>query len=115
MKTILHLHILIRLVASCCIIYSLFQLIIAWPQAARLRDVIQKQKETTAMLGRDFELSAFLPTFAEILLAPILLLGIGVFAFVATKKTVELIVGREPIRELLKLDQSQLKTHNHQL
>ena len=104
MKTILHVHIFVRLCSSGCIIYSLYQLIIAWPKVARLREVIEKQKESIEMLGGTFDLSAFMPSFTEIFLGPVLLLMTGLLAFLGTKKIVELIIGQEQIKGLLHAD-----------
>jgi len=104
MKTIIQVHIFIRLCASGCIIYSLYQLIVAWPKVARLRELIEKQKESIEMLGGTFDLSAFIPSFTEIFLGPVLLLMTGFFAFLGTKKIVELIIGKEQIKALLHSD-----------
>ncbi|MDQ8196415.1 hypothetical protein QEH59_18445 [Coraliomargarita sp. SDUM461004] len=104
MKTIIQVHVFIRLCASGCIIYSLYQLIVAWPKVARLRDVIEKQKESIEMLGGTFDLGAFIPSFTEIFLGPVLLLMAGLFAFIGTKKIVELVIGQEQIKALLHSD-----------
>jgi hypothetical protein len=79
-------------------------LIVAWPQVARLREAIEKQKESIERLGGTFDLSATIPSFTEIFLSPVLLLMTGLFAFLGTKKIVELIIGQEQIKALLHSD-----------
>jgi hypothetical protein len=104
MKTIIHVHILIRLVASFCIVYGLYGAIVAWPQLAELNQIIGMQKEDALLKGREFELSSFIPYYAELLLAPILICVAGIVAFIGTKKIVELIIGRRQIDALLQSD-----------
>jgi hypothetical protein len=112
MKTIIHVHILIRLFASTCIIYGLYGVIVAWPQLSKLNQVIEKQKENALLYGREFELAQFIPSYAEFLLSPVLIFVAGIIAFFGTKKIVELIIGRKQIEALLHTDRNggQIKT-----
>jgi len=104
MKTIIHVHILIRFVASFCIVYGLYRAIVAWPQLMKLNQIIGMQKENTLSAGREFDISSFIPSYAELLLAPMLICIAGIVAFIGTKKIVELIIGRRQIDALLHSD-----------
>jgi hypothetical protein len=71
------------------------------------------QKENVEIRSGTFDLSAFIPSFTEIFLGPVLLLMAGLFTFIGTKKVVELIIGQEQIKALLHSDRkgSQIQSH----
>jgi hypothetical protein len=104
MKTIIQVHILIRLFASFCIIYGLYRAIIAWPQLMKLNQIIEMQKENALIDSRKFDISNLIPSYAELLLAPMVICIAGIVAFIGTKKIVELIIGRRQINALLDSD-----------
>jgi hypothetical protein len=104
MKTILHLHILIRLVAAAGMIYGVQRIVLAWPQFARLRKTIVEQREISAILGGEYEPASLLPSFTEVLLGPLLLIGMGMLAFLGSRTIVTVIIGRQQMIQLLQLD-----------
>ena len=104
MKTILHLHILVRLLAVSCIVYSLYRLIVAWPAISRIFDLMEKKKTDALLRAEDFDASEFTPFFIDIFLSPIIILTGGILAFIATRKIVEIIIGRKEIKALIQAD-----------
>lgn len=68
---------------------------------------MEKQKETVEMMGGTFNPGGLIPSFAEIFLGPVLLLVIGVLAFLGTKKIVEFIIGKDQIKSLLQADRKE--------
>lgn len=70
----------------------------------KLNQIIGMQKENTLSAGREFDISSFIPSYAELLLAPMLICIAGIVAFIGTKKIVELIIGRRQIDALLHSD-----------
>ncbi|WP_269524350.1 hypothetical protein [Coraliomargarita parva] len=110
MKTILQVHIFVRLCASASALYGLYLFLIAWPQVVRLRGLMEKQKENTEIMGDTFDFSAFIPTFSEILLGPFLLLTAGLFGLLCTRKIVEWIIGPDPMKTLMHLDRQGEQT-----
>ena len=104
MKTILHLHILVRLVALTCIVYSLYRLIVAWPAVSKILDLMEKKKTNSMLRDEVFDPSEFTPFFLDIFLSPIIILAGGILAFIATRKIVEFIIGRKEIKALIQAD-----------
>ena len=112
MKTIIHVHIIIRLFASFCIIYGLYRAIVAVPQLMKLNQIVKMQKENTLIGGVEFSISGFIPSYVELLLSPMLVCIAGIVASIETKKIVEWIIGRRQIEALLHSDgdEGQIKS-----
>jgi len=106
MKTILHLHILVRLFACGCILFGLYQLVARWPAFVAFRKMLEKNEEESEMMGQVAEFSPFIPRLMDIMLSPLLMLAFGLLVFFATKKIVELIIGRKQIEALLACDRA---------
>ena len=104
MKTILHVHIFIRLCAAFAIIYGLYGSIVAWPRVMKLNKVMEKKKENALFDGREVEVGESFHLYLELLLSPMLVCITGVIAFVGTRKIVEWFIGRKQIDALVRAD-----------
>ncbi|MGZ0654078.1 hypothetical protein ACWPKO_00895 [Coraliomargarita sp. W4R53] len=107
MKTILYVHILIRLFASACILFGLYQLAARWPAFLAFQQMLARNKEESVISGQVAELSPFMPRLMDIMLSPILLVIFGLIIFLATKIIVQCIIGRQQIEALLACDRKE--------
>lgn len=102
MKTIIHVHIFIRMVGLILMAFGLYRIAAVTAALKKFKDAQEKQK---ALMGQEFHLADLFPTFTEMLFGPVVLVAIGLCLFLLVKKFVRLIIGSEQIETLLKIDQ----------
>ena len=103
MKTIMQVHILVRLFGLGLIMIGLYRIPGAILALNKLKEVQEKQKE---MMGQEFELFDLFPTFTEMLFEPVVFVVVGTCLFLLVKTVVRFIIGKEQIEALLKLDRT---------
>ena len=103
MKTIMQVHILVRLFGLGLITIGLYRIAGAIPVLKKLKEVQEKQKE---LLGQKFDLFDLFPTFTEMVFEPVIFVIIGISLILLVKRIVRLIIGTEQIDALLKLDRA---------
>ncbi len=102
MRTIIQVHIFVRIIAIGLItlgLYRIAQTIVA------LNQIRNMQERGIGLMGHESRITDMLPTFMEMIFAPIIFVVAGTLLFVFVKNAVRFIIGSEQMETLMELDE----------
>ncbi|MBC2601880.1 hypothetical protein [Puniceicoccus vermicola] len=104
MRTILYIHVLIRLSACAVFVAGVYKFGLIWRELALLMRIAGAKKERSELLGEMLDTSQYREATYQLLYSPLFLMVLGVLLFLGVRVVTRMIIGKKEMHTLLELD-----------